>query len=138
MRKTTTILSMLLLGTTLMASQVSPDCKSECDTLKMADITFVEEEEKIDLGFDTAQYLPEGFDPYEGMEPNLNDIVFVEESEEIDLGFDTAQYLPEGFNAYKGMVFDIDDIEYIEEEEEINLDFDIQAYLPEGFEVLSK
>lgn len=138
MKKVTIILGTVLLAASLMSFQAEQECKTKCENLQIEDITFVEVEEEFELGFDTAQYLPEGFNPYIGMGLNLDDIVIIEELEEIDLGFDTAQYLPEDFNAYEGMVFDIDEIEYIEEEEEIILDFDVQAYLPIDFKELSK
>lgn len=138
MKKVITTLSIAVLGFVLMSFTGTPQCKTQCEEPHIEDITFIEVEETIDLGFDTAQYLPEGFDPYEGMGPNLEEITFIATEKEIDLGFDTARYLPEGFNAYEGMVFDIDEIEYIEEEEEINLDFDVQAYLPKDFSALSR
>ncbi|MCK0159164.1 hypothetical protein [Allomuricauda sp. F6463D] len=138
MKTVTTILSLVFLSTTLMAFQGKAECKTECAILKLNDITYIEQEEEIDLAFDTEQYLPEGFDPYVGMDTVVDEIVFIEEDEEIHLGFDTTPYLPEGFNAYKGMVFNIDEIEVMEMEEEIHLDFDIQNYLPSNFDVLAK
>ena len=33
--------------------------------LSLSEIEFVEEESVLDLGFDTTDYLPEGFNPYE-------------------------------------------------------------------------
>jgi len=117
------------------------------EPLDINEIKVIEAEEEINLGFDTAEYLPEGFNPYEGMALNIDDIELVEFEEEIDLGFDTADYLPEGFNAYVGMeldleeVFeelDLDDILYFAEEEEIDLGFDTSKYLPEGFDPYTK
>lgn len=138
MKKATTVLGIAILGSVFMSFTGTPQCEIECKNLQINDITFIETEEEIDLGFETAQYLPEGFNPYSGMEPNLEEIAFIETEDKIDLGFETAQYLPEGFNAYEGMVFDLNEIEYIEEEDEIILDFDVQAYLPSNFNVLSK
>lgn len=111
MKKATTILSITIIGSLLMSFTATPQCETECEKLQIQDINVIEVEEEIDLGFDTAQYLPEGFNPFEGMEPNLDDIVIIEEEEEIDLGFDTALYLPIGFNAYEGMALEIDEIE---------------------------
>ncbi|SFB95554.1 hypothetical protein SAMN04487891_10461 [Flagellimonas taeanensis] len=136
--KTTAFLSLVLLSTTLMAHVGNSECNKGCTTLSIQDITFIEPEEEIHLGFDTALYLPEGFDPYEGMGTVVDRIPFIEEEVEIHLGFDTAPYLPEGFNPYEGMVFDIDEIEVVEMEENIELDFDIQKYLPKGFNALAK
>ena len=123
MKKATTTLSIAVLGSLLMSFTATPQCEPQFEAVHLDDISYIETEEEIDLGFDTAQYLPEGFDPYEGMEPNLDEIVFIETEREIDLGFDTTEYLPEGFNAYEGMVFELDEIEYIELEEEIDLGF---------------
>ena len=55
----------------------------------------------MDLGFDTAKYLPEGFDPYEKTF-DLNAIEYIEAEEEIDLGFDPMSYLPENFDPFEG------------------------------------
>ena len=107
--------------------------QNENGILSMEDIVFIETDEEIDLGFDTAEYLPIGFDAYAGMELDLDEISFVENEEEIDLGFDTAEYLPIGFNAYVGMELDLDEISFIETEEEIDLGFDTAEYLPKGF-----
>ncbi|UWX55221.1 hypothetical protein NYZ99_00915 [Maribacter litopenaei] len=65
-----------------------------------SEIVLLEEEEEVDLGFDTAEYLPLGFNAYEGMELDVEDIVILEDEEEVDLGFDVAPYLPENFDAY--------------------------------------
>ena len=111
------------------------------------DIVFAESDEQIDLGFDTAQYLPVDFDAHKGMVLALNEIEFVEIEKEIELGFDTAQHLPAGFNAYAGMHLDLDaafgalepeDIRYFMEEEDIDLGFDTRKYLPEGFHPYAK
>jgi hypothetical protein len=51
------------------------------------------------LGFDTKQYLPEGFNAFAEVEVNLDEIIYIEDEEEIELGFDTRTYLPPGFNA---------------------------------------
>jgi len=123
---------------TIALEHTDPCSKIESVNLSLNEIIFIEEEESIELGFDTAKYLPEGFDAYEGMGLDLNEIVLIEEEEEIELGFDTADYLPLGFNAYEGMVFDIDEIDFIELEDEIELGFDVNEYLPMNFSALSK
>ena len=64
----------------------------------------IELEEEVDLGFDTKQYLPEGFNPLAGKDDiDWDTIELIELEEEVDLGFDTKKYLPKGFNPYKGM-----------------------------------
>ncbi|MGB5275408.1 MAG: hypothetical protein WBN39_15240 [Flavobacteriaceae bacterium] len=116
-------------------------------TLNINEIDYVELEGEFDLGFEPADYLPLGFNAYQGMDLDLDDIVYVEEEEDIDLGFDTADYLPKGFNAYEGMdldlqvaleELDLNSIIYIEEEEEIQLDFPSRKYLPRGFNPYAK
>lgn len=119
----------------------------DTETFSLDEITVIEIEEEIDLGFDTAEYLPIEFNAYEGMNFELDLIEYVEFEEEIELGFDTANYLPKGFDAYAGMELDIeeilveldlDDIQYYVEEEEIELGFDTSKYLPEGFNAYAK
>ncbi|MBT8178890.1 MAG: hypothetical protein HKP60_07185 [Eudoraea sp.] len=109
-------------------SRTYPDSAAELD---LNEIVFIEEDEILDLGFDTRDYLPEGFDANE-VYVDLNAITFIEE-EEIELGFNTALYLPEDFDAYAGPT-GIEGITYMEEEEVIDLGFDTAAYLPEGFD----
>lgn len=100
------------------------------EDIKVSEIEFIEEESSIDLGFDTAGYLPEGFDPY-CVYFDLNSIVFIDD-EMTDLGFDTEEYLPTNFNAYANPN-SIDGINYIQEET-VDLGFDTTKYLPEGFD----
>ena len=74
------------------------------DIISIASIEVIELEEEIELGFDTADYLPADFNPYKGMgDINWDEIELYELEEEIDLGFDTKDYLPKNFNPYRGM-----------------------------------
>lgn len=100
------------------------------EDIKMSEIVFIEEEASVDLGFDTADYLPEGFDPY-NVYFDVNSIVFIED-EMTELGFDTTAYLPRNFNAYANPS-SIEGINYMEEEV-TNLGFDTAKYLPEDFD----
>ncbi len=109
-------------------STTYPDSQAELD---LNEIVFIEEEEILDLGFDTRDYLPEGFDANEAY-VDLNGITFIED-EELELNFDTALYLPEDFDPYAAPE-GIEGINYMEEEEVIDLGFDTAAYLPEGFD----
>lgn len=72
-------------------------------SLDINEICYIEEKEEIDLGFDSALFLPAGFDAFKGMVLNIGDIIYVELEEEPDLGIDTSKYLPKNFDAYKGM-----------------------------------
>ena len=98
-------------------------------------IIYIEEAKPIELGFDTAMYLPADFNAYDHP-MNFMDVSYIEDSNEVILGFDVNKYLPRAFNPYM-MYFDLDSIEYIEEEEVIEFDFDIQDYLPADFKPVS-
>ncbi len=97
--------------------------------LNLNEIEFIEEDD-IDLGFDTKDYLPTDFNPYE-VYFDLNSIIYIETETEVDLGFDTSKYLPEDFDPYTNTV-NVSSINYVEEEE-LDLGFDAEDYLPEGF-----
>ena len=62
-------------------------------------LVFIEEEIELGLGFDTAKYLPENFDPYSG-DFSVKAINYIDDCDEIELGFDTSEYLPAGFDPY--------------------------------------
>ncbi|MBT8205299.1 MAG: hypothetical protein KJP14_04320 [Eudoraea sp.] len=94
-------------------------------------VIYIEEVSPVDLGFDTALYLPEGFDPY-AIPENIMDVSFIEDEAKIQLDFDVEQYLPKHFDPYK-KYFDLNSIQFIEEEEVIEFDFEIQDYLPADF-----
>lgn len=64
------------------------------------DILVIEVESIVDLGFDTFEYLPIGFNAYAGMDLTAEDFEIFEQEEIVDLGFDTAAYLPNNFDAY--------------------------------------
>ena len=64
------------------------------------EITVIEEEETVELGFDAFEYLPIEFDAYSDMNLTDKDFEIFENEETVDLGFDTAAYLPADFNAY--------------------------------------
>ena len=103
--------------------------------LNLDEIIYIEEEVPVELGFNTEDYLPEDFNPYEQY-VDLNSIEFIEEEEEEtwDLGFDASVYLPDNFNPY-AIPGDVMNIDYIEEgEDEVDLGFDTAKYLPEDFD----
>lgn len=117
-------------------SDVCGDEMSGSLDLCLDDIVYIEAEEPVELGFDTDEYLPAGFDPYAtaSADLDLDAIEYIEETEDIVLDFDTAAYLPLDFNAYAGMEPDLDEIVFIEAEESVDLGFDTSKYLPEGFD----
>ncbi len=69
------------------------------ETFDVKSIVFIEQEQETNLGFDTAAYLPEGFNAYEG-NVNPKTLNFIEE-DSVELGFDTAEFLPQDFNAFE-------------------------------------
>ena len=109
---------------------ISPAGETVPTWASMDDIVFLEAEGEIDLGFDTSEYLPEGFDPHK-IHVDLNAFAYQESEQIVVLGFDTKVFLPENFNPYTDVV-GLSGINYMEEEE-ISLGFDTADYLPQGF-----
>ncbi len=97
-------------------------------------IEYIEEEVEIDLGFDAADYLPEGFDPYK-IYVDLNAITYIEDDELPML--DLSKHLPEGFDAY-AYPTDVQSINYIDDNDTFDVGFDTKKYLPEGFNAFQK
>ena len=101
--------------------------------LNLDDIIYIEEDSEVELGFNTADYLPENFDPCKQY-VDLDAIEYIEEDNVLDLGFDTEAFLPDSFNAYADAT-DFRNIDYIEEgEDDFELGFNTAEYLPEGFD----
>jgi len=98
------------------------------NSINIEDIDVYEIEEDVEFDFNTSDYLPAGFAPYEGMGTvkelekeeaisieamivnvvqddsiYIEDIDVYEIEEEVELDFNTSDYLPKGFNPYKGM-----------------------------------
>lgn len=99
--------------------------------LDLNEIEYIEEESIVDLGFDAADYLPEGFDPQQ-VYLDLNSIEYVEEERTVQLNFNVSDYLPEDFDSYASPK-NVDGIAFVEEET-IDLGFDTSQYLPEDFD----
>ncbi|RKN83581.1 hypothetical protein [Ulvibacterium marinum] len=98
-------------------------------------ITYIEEEAQVDLGFDTADYLPEGFDPYT-IYFDLNSVSYMEEEglpqlEELKI------YLPADFDAYADPS-SVEGINYMDSSDDIEMDFETAEYLPESFNVYQR
>ena len=85
------------ISTAFVAAMLLPLLSAKATTVTKAEdfdlrtVEFIENEQEINLGFDTAKYLPEGFDAYQD-NVTVGSINFIEE-EDVDLGFDTADYL---------------------------------------------
>ena len=87
-------------------------------------IVYLEEEAVIDLGFDTADYLPEDFDPHK-FYFDLNSVVFLENESEMI----SSAYLPADFNPYAPPV-NFMDISYIDPNDLVAPVIEITDILP--------
>lgn len=87
--------------------------KTDKENLDINTIEYIEDDMDFDLGFDTADYLPEDFDANQ-FYFNINSVDYIEQ--ELVLELDTQQYLPEGFNAY-AYPSDVQSINYIDEKD---------------------
>jgi len=107
--------------------------------LKTPTIEFTEVVEEADeaFDFDTAEYLPIGFDAYVSFEEKygLEYEVIIEEADET-FDFDTTAYLPVGFHLKVSVLNSIIEITIAEEDEAF--DFDTKQYLPIGFSATHK
>ncbi len=103
---------------------------TEKDERLINSITYIEDDSDFELSFDTSDYLPEGFDPYE-IYVNLDAVVFIEDEVADDVK--TKKHLPANFNAY-AYPTDVAAFNYIDQNDVVELDFDTRAYLPEGFD----
>lgn len=124
----------IIMGLSFAKGVFAADPETEREEFDINSITYIQEEDEIILGFDVADYLPEGFDPYKQY-IDLNSIEFMEDENIIKL--DTSKYLPKGFDAYanpKG----IEGINYIDENDNVVLNFDAKKYLPKGFNAYKK
>jgi len=107
---------------------LAEDFNAYTDEIAIETIQFMEDEE-VELGFETAPYLPEGYDPYK-MYFDISKISFLEEPLEYQI--DLGSYLPKDFNPFPEMV-NFDSIDFMEVEE-IEIEFNTADYLPEGFD----
>ena len=121
-----TIATGLLLANGVFASNLT----TEKDERVINSINYIEDDAEFELGFDTADYLPEGFNPFE-LYVNLDAVVFIED--EVTDDVNTKKHLPANFDAY-AYPTDVAAFNYIDENDAIELDFDTQAYLPKGFD----
>jgi len=117
------------LALVLYTGNYANDHKNKKERFDINSIEYIEEEPEIDLGFNTADYLPEDFDPY-AFYFNLESINFIEDDK---IDFDSSGNLPEGFDAYAIPRY-FRNIDYLDPEDEIELDFDSKKNLPENFD----
>jgi hypothetical protein len=116
----------------------APEACEESDSeteLDLSAIAYEELEESENLGFDTREYLPENFNPYETY-VDLNAIAFLEEREEDLIPGILKGLLPRDFDPY-GAPADFMDVSYMENED-LALGFNTSRWLPEGFDAYSR
>ena len=106
---------------------------NDCDEFELNSVNYIEEDGEIELGFDTAEYLPLDFDPHTPY-INLNAIPFIEDQVTVYYSLD---YLPEGFDPFAYPTY-FRNIDYIDPTDEFELDFDSAEFLPEGFDPYSR
>ncbi len=105
------------------------DPTTEKERFDINSIAYIEDEIEIDLGFDTADYLPEDFDAHQ-VYFDINGVDYIEE--DFDIEWDTKEYLPKEFNAY-AYPTDVQSINFIDGSDTIEVGFDTADYLPEDF-----
>lgn len=132
MKKVSLLLSMFM-GIAINGNVIAQIPGMDSDPLDLNSITYIEEENEFELGFNTEDYLPLDFDPSE-VYVNLNAIQFIEEDEQV---LDFGAYLPHDFDAYANPTY-FRTIDYIDTTDEICLGFETSDYLPEGFDAYSK
>lgn len=91
----------LTLEESVLSATLFNDCPTDID---WDSIELVELEEEVEIGFNTKDYLPEGFNPLKGLHDlDWSKIELLELEEEVVLGFDTKTYLPKNFDPFEGM-----------------------------------
>jgi len=124
----------MLLGLAFANGVFAADPKTEKDELVINSVTYIEDDASFKLGFNTADYLPEGFNPYE-VYFDLDAIIFVEE--EASIKVNSRKYLPKGFDAY-AYPRDVEGFNYIDTNDDVEVDFDTAKHLPKGFNPYKK
>ena len=124
----------ILLGLSFAKGVFAADPETEKKEFDINSITYIQEEAEINLGFNVADYLPEGFDPHK-IYVDLRAVQFIEK--EYILDFDASKYLPKGFDAFSDPI-GIEGINYIDEIDSYTLDLDTNKYLPKGFNKYTK
>jgi len=124
----------IALGGLLIHGAFANDFNKGAEEFDLDSVQYIEEEVKIELGFDTADYLPEDFDAY-SYYFDLDWVEYIEVSDLEDIK--VKNRLPKDFDAHanpKG----IEGINYIDANDEIILDFNTEKYLPKGFDAYER
>ena len=132
MKKLKTIVSSLLIVVTINCLNAQNPNGGD-DKFDINSIVYIEEELDYDLGFNTSDYLPEDFDPYNHY-MDLNAISFVED---IYVYIDSEKTLPRDFDVYANPT-DFRNVSYIDPMDDIQLEFETAEYLPADFNPYSR
>ncbi len=92
-----TLTTLLVVMMTMAVSAKQP--LAPVEDFDLNNVVYIEEDQDWELGFDTAKYLPENFDPYSGAF-SLKAINYIDLCDDVELNFDTTGYLPQGFDPY--------------------------------------
>ena len=122
-----------LLGLVMSTGVYAQGPTIDCDDLDLNSITYIEDENEFDLGFNTEDYLPLDFNPYQ-VYVDLDAIQFIEEENVV---IDLGEYLPHDFDAF-AYPMDFRTIDYVDPTDEVCLDFDSKENLPDGFDPYSR
>ena len=133
MNKKTIILG-ITAGLFFVNGMFAKDPIKDKETFDINSILYIEDEVEFELGFNTADYLPEGFDAHQ-VYFDLNTVDYIEE--ELDIDLKTKGYLPKEFNAY-AYPLDVQSINFIDTSDVFEVGFDTHEYLPENFNAFSK
>ncbi|NNK75369.1 MAG: hypothetical protein HKP42_04820 [Maribacter sp.] len=129
-----TILLGLTVGLLFVNGMFANDPNTEKEKFDINSINYIEEDMDFDLGFDTADYLPEGFDAYQ-VYFDLNGVEYIQEVFAIE--FDTKENLPEDFDAF-AYPSDLQSMNFIDDADSFEVGFDTQTYLPLNFNAFTK
>lgn len=129
-----TILLGITAGMFFVIGMFANDPTTEKEQFDINSITYIEDEIEFDLGFDTADYLPEDFDAHQ-VYFDLNGVDYIEE--DLAIEWDTKDYLPKEFNAY-AYPSDVQSINFLDESDAFEVGFDTQEYLPFNFNAFNK
>ncbi|UCD60039.1 MAG: hypothetical protein JSV59_09085 [Flavobacteriaceae bacterium] len=132
MKKLKTIVSSLLIVVTINGLNAQNPNGGD-DKFDINSIVYIEEELDYDLGFNTSDYLPEDFDPYNHY-MDLNAISFVED---IYVYIDSEKTLPRDFDVYANPT-DFRNVSYIDPMDDMQLEFETAEYLPADFNPYSR
>jgi len=124
----------IALGVLVIQGTFANEMHKDIEEFDLDSIEFIEEEDVISLGFDTADYLPEDFDAH-AFYFDINSVEFIEESDMV--GKRIKNRLPKYFDPYANPE-GIEGINYIDPNDDFNIDFNTKKYLPVGFDAYKR